>query len=186
MTCRICLEPDNLVSVCACRGTQGLVHQECVQRWVDLKPSKTCELCLQPYDPVYVQVPEELDARDDQNVYVVAITTGVLLNGVAAAGLSTPVESSILIESCCFCFANVYFWHAVFKHSAKWSVLATLIWGGVFILLTGILRVSETGPVDANNVYAVFLMLWTHSCCLGRSLYHLRTTRPPNESHITV
>ena len=49
MTCRICLEPDNLISVCGCSGTMGFVHQQCIDKWRAITKSKDCELCKQPY-----------------------------------------------------------------------------------------------------------------------------------------
>ena len=51
MTCRICLEPDNLISVCGCSGTMQFVHKECIDKWRTIKKSKDCELCQQPYQP---------------------------------------------------------------------------------------------------------------------------------------
>ena len=47
--CRICYEPENLVSVCHCDGTAGGVHLHCIQTWVRVSHRKTCEICLQPY-----------------------------------------------------------------------------------------------------------------------------------------
>ena len=32
MACRICLEPDNLISVCGCSGTMKFVHKECIDK----------------------------------------------------------------------------------------------------------------------------------------------------------
>lgn len=49
MTCRICLEPDNLISVCGCSGTMKFVHKKCIDKWRIIKKSKDCELCQQPY-----------------------------------------------------------------------------------------------------------------------------------------
>lgn len=186
MTCRICLEPDDLVSVCACRGTQGLVHKECVQRWVDLKQIRTCELCMQPYDPVYIDIPDEPQIRENNVFYLVIITAGIMLNAVAAAGLSSPEPSSILIESFCFCLAVIYFWYSIFKLSARWALFASIIWSGVFIILIGIFRTQPGRPFRSINIYAFFLMLWTYTCCLARSLCFLHSTQPPNESHTIV
>lgn len=48
-TCRICLESDDVISVCACDGTAKWVHFKCVQEWVRVSKKRNCELCLQPY-----------------------------------------------------------------------------------------------------------------------------------------
>ena len=53
MTCRICLEPDNLISICGCKGTSEFVHRECILHWIKIKKNKTCELCQQ-----YLQIEE--------------------------------------------------------------------------------------------------------------------------------
>ena len=47
MTCRICFEPDDLISVCGCKGTLQYVHKECIERWK--KDRDECELCHEPY-----------------------------------------------------------------------------------------------------------------------------------------
>lgn len=49
MTCRICYEDTNLVSVCGCKGTHRYVHLTCVQQWINVSSNEKCELCLQPF-----------------------------------------------------------------------------------------------------------------------------------------
>jgi|MDSY01.1.fsa_nt_gb hypothetical protein len=47
--CRICYEPDNLVSVCKCTGTVEYVHFECLQKWISVSGATHCELCGSEY-----------------------------------------------------------------------------------------------------------------------------------------
>ena len=53
-TCRICLDEggDDLISPCACTGTQAYVHLRCLQRWRS-SPSQArqdiCPVCRYPY-----------------------------------------------------------------------------------------------------------------------------------------
>ena len=47
--CRICYEPDNLVSVCKCTGTVEYVHLECLQKWISVSGATHCELCGSEY-----------------------------------------------------------------------------------------------------------------------------------------
>lgn len=50
--CRICLEedtPENLVSPCACSGTQRHAHHACIQRWIQEKGNLRCEVCHTQY-----------------------------------------------------------------------------------------------------------------------------------------
>lgn len=49
MTCRICMEPDNLVSICGCQGTMEFVHKECIRKWHEVSNATKCELCRQPF-----------------------------------------------------------------------------------------------------------------------------------------
>ncbi|CAH8862729.1 unnamed protein product [Trichobilharzia szidati] len=52
--CRICLEeegdePDGLMSPCRCKGTVGLVHRRCLQKWLLTSGKPSCELCGYAY-----------------------------------------------------------------------------------------------------------------------------------------
>ena len=52
MSCRICLEDTGvLVSPCACKGSAGYVHQECLEKWVhtEATPKLKCEICHNDY-----------------------------------------------------------------------------------------------------------------------------------------
>lgn len=192
MICRICLEPDELVSVCACRGTQGFVHKKCIQQWVDLKPSKTCELCLQPYDQTLVRIPPEPRSQtreeDKTPLYVVLITIGCLLSAVAATALCAPAVPSVIPEAFLFSLAIVYFWYTLFKEDPTWSAIATSMWAGMFLLMTGLVRMGHDERLPYHNIYAICLMMWTHILCLTRSTYRItcRINPPPNESHTEV
>ena len=68
--CRICLsgkDASELVSPCACRGTQAYVHLRCLRRWQQTsnsssphesppnpKRGRQCPVCLTNYAPAYV------------------------------------------------------------------------------------------------------------------------------------
>ncbi|VDP67418.1 unnamed protein product [Echinostoma caproni] len=51
--CRICLEEGDpervLLSPCRCKGTVGLVHRHCLQRWILESGKPSCELCGYAY-----------------------------------------------------------------------------------------------------------------------------------------
>ena len=49
MSCRICLE-DGGQKFCHCTGTLGLVHKECLEKWLDTSSRKECEICLAKYN----------------------------------------------------------------------------------------------------------------------------------------
>nr|CAX69664.1 E3 ubiquitin-protein ligase MARCH3 [Schistosoma japonicum] len=46
--CRICLgstDFEDLISPCHCTGTIGIVHQRCLEKWLNLSRLRTCEIC---------------------------------------------------------------------------------------------------------------------------------------------
>lgn len=46
--CRICHEEDsseNLISPCECTGTSGLVHKNCLEKWLSASNKTECEIC---------------------------------------------------------------------------------------------------------------------------------------------
>ncbi|VDD81373.1 unnamed protein product [Mesocestoides corti] len=51
--CRICYEeesdPEPLMSPCRCRGTVGLLHKTCLERWLQVSQTLKCELCGYSY-----------------------------------------------------------------------------------------------------------------------------------------
>ncbi len=49
-TCRICFESDGgvLIEPCHCKGTQRLVHRECLEKWREMGPMRAethCSVC---------------------------------------------------------------------------------------------------------------------------------------------
>jgi hypothetical protein len=48
LSCRICFagkSKGHLISLCNCKGSVGLVHRHCMQKWLQVKASDKCELC---------------------------------------------------------------------------------------------------------------------------------------------
>lgn len=56
MTCRICLEDDDLISPCKCSGTAAYVHEECLVKWMNVSGRSDCEICKHEY--VFEEVEE--------------------------------------------------------------------------------------------------------------------------------
>jgi hypothetical protein len=46
-SCAIAGEP--LISPCNCRGSIGLYHRSCLERWLSSKAAHTCEICRYQY-----------------------------------------------------------------------------------------------------------------------------------------
>lgn len=51
--CRICFESESsagfLGSFCRCQGTVGMIHAQCLTRWLETSQRITCELCLERF-----------------------------------------------------------------------------------------------------------------------------------------
>lgn len=49
--CRICLDEEGtLIYPCACKGSTGGMHRECLEKWVLESGSEICEICNEPYN----------------------------------------------------------------------------------------------------------------------------------------
>ena len=189
MSCRICLESGDLISVCACRGTQGLVHKECIQRWIDIKSARTCELCLAPYNSsvVCLSSPED-ESPKYLSLYLAQITLGCLFNAIAATTIISPEQHTHILSAFCFALVVVYLWNSICKNNIRWGLTAAIVWCIEFIVFSILFRLTDDNPSSVLQIYGMFIMLWAHICCICRSMYDLRvhTNPPPNESHIEV
>lgn len=50
--CRICLQSlkfEELIEPCDCKGTMAKVHKDCLESWLSLRNSKSCEICSFDY-----------------------------------------------------------------------------------------------------------------------------------------
>lgn len=58
MTCRICLDEDNLenlIQPCDCTGSTAYVHEECLLKWLRVSNRTDCEICKFEYDTEEVE-----------------------------------------------------------------------------------------------------------------------------------
>lgn len=58
--CRICLQDDDPASLenpCSCSGSMAWAHHACIQRWIDEKHDKQCEVCKQQFRGAYRDPP---------------------------------------------------------------------------------------------------------------------------------
>lgn len=49
MACRICLEEGGK-AYCKCSGTSGLVHEECLLKWINMDGRHQCEICKHTFE----------------------------------------------------------------------------------------------------------------------------------------
>ena len=53
--CRICYSTGDLRSLiapCDCSGTMGILHQDCLERWLEISNTTKCEICQHEFDVV--------------------------------------------------------------------------------------------------------------------------------------
>ncbi|CAF0874685.1 unnamed protein product [Adineta steineri] len=53
--CRICYSTSDLQSLiapCQCSGTIGILHRNCLERWLEISNTTKCEICQHEYDTV--------------------------------------------------------------------------------------------------------------------------------------
>ena len=55
-TCRICLEPGELIQPCNCKTSY--VHEECLLKWLNTSRRTNCEICLFEYNIKFEKVPK--------------------------------------------------------------------------------------------------------------------------------
>ena len=99
--CRICHEDEKyekLISPCLCSGSVGLVHRSCIEKWLTLMNSDTCELCNKQFSirrhtrPFYSWLCEPALVGDDHRNLVGDCICFFLLTPLA--GISTYLCAS--------------------------------------------------------------------------------------------
>ena len=102
--CRICLEPADVgdYQVCACRGSQGFAHIQCLadlaaSKWPSLDPWRQCPTCKQNYvDRVHLALSKALwEGAQDQSEDVRRAAAGQLGLALFATATSTRQPPSI-------------------------------------------------------------------------------------------
>ena len=107
MACRICLEDTGeLISPCACKGSAGYVHSECLDKWVHMDGAvrKECEICQQEfaskdecsYQPLkYCQHCWSFKITGVEHLKMLSKIFGLSVIGIAW----TPIDYYIIISS---------------------------------------------------------------------------------------
>lgn len=159
MTCRICLEPDNLISVCGCSGTMGFVHQQCIDKWRAITKSKDCELCKQPYRP-----PHTLSCAG-----IVYLTMGVFLSCMHAFIIDHSVKKypGDLANSICGSFLMFLMYSTIFCilrfFEYIYTKIACVLWPLVFFSLSTVLQSDGFDRIELWTTYILsvaFFISW--------------------------
>jgi len=167
MACRICYEPNNLISVCGCSGTMEFVHQQCVDRWRAIKKSKHCELCKQPY-----RTPFTLSCAG-----VIYLSIGVLLTFVHAfiTNYSTKNYPGDISNSLCGSFLMCWVYSTIFCilrfFEYIYTKIAYILWPLGFFTMSIVLQLEEVGfeRIELWSTYILFIVFF-FSCTIIQSV----------------
>ena len=53
--CRICYSTGDLRSLinpCECSGTMGILHKNCLERWLEISNTTKCEICQHEFEVI--------------------------------------------------------------------------------------------------------------------------------------
>lgn len=185
MTCRICYEGhvqenNRLISVCNCSGSTGLVHEECIQKWITISRKKECEICASKWKNINVEFLQNTLETQLEAIPMLGILFGMVIAGAHALMINFQTNNwpldylSIILLTL---MANSI-------HSMIWALLKRLetdlyikiavpTWIGVFLPLSIALEIGGKHPYMATIPYAITL---SNTLVLGLLTY----TKPPN------
>lgn len=138
MACRICYEDGELISVCGCTGSAGLVHEECIKKWILISKRKNCEICHEPYT-IQFEIPIKLGP-------LVFISGGVIMSAVHAIFLNHHIHlypsdcGSVLTFSIMTNSIISMLWCSLRWHDKIYQKIATVLWFFIFMALSLVLE----------------------------------------------
>lgn len=151
--CRICYRgatPDSgpLLSPCACKGSIGLTHKRCLERWLQGRDTDHCNVCLRAYAVRWKHPPlYEFFLEPDHRVDVLRIVVDIIscTGDVMVLGFAWTYASGFLGGSSWFVYV---------------LVLGVLIFQTIFWLLVEIIRAMTCfEPVRSWRRKAAFIEL---------------------------
>lgn len=157
MLCRICYEEDGeLISVCQCSGSAGLVHSKCIEKWIIISGRKHCEICKEKYT-IQIETPLQCSPA-------CFIILGMILSVIYALFLKHHIETypsdfwsvvtlSILVNTI---YASLWILLVLFEHIYR--KLAVPLWFLVFFPLSLILQSNSNHIYLALVSYVITLL----------------------------
>lgn len=153
MACRICYEDGELISVCGCMGSTGLVHEECITKWIIISKRKNCEICHEPYT-IDFERPLKLSP-------LAFISCGIVMSVVHAIFLHHHIHlyptdcGSVLIFSIMTNSIISMVWCTLGWYDKIYQKSATVLWFGIFMALSLALESNDRRFNMAAIDYAV-------------------------------
>lgn len=138
MACRICYEDGELISVCGCTGSAGLVHEECIKKWILISKRKNCEICHEPYT-IQFEIPIKISP-------LAFISCGMIMSALHAIFLNHHIHlfphdcGSVLTFSIMTNSIISMLWCSLRWHDKIYQKIATVLWFFIFMALSLVLE----------------------------------------------
>jgi uncharacterized membrane protein len=157
-TCRICFEPENLISVCNCDGTMKYVHKECIEKWIIISHRKNCELCHAPYT-IHVERPIEW-AR------FFYLAFGVFISIFHAFYLKKQVNEfpnetlSVFMLAVVVNSIHILLWKSAQKYGLSFQSMCISIWMLFFVFSSILVQWETTAWYLISMSYAITILCY--------------------------
>lgn len=187
LACRICYEPDCLISVCHCTGSCAGVHFDCIQKWIMISKRKKCEICHHPYVYPGLCFPKTLDEVRLKNANVISFLFGVI------HGISVWIDSNANLT-----YIWIYIISCFLFNMSLTAVLTSLyksrirFWKTILFFYMGFVAGNMPGHVFTEK------MAWQVSVCYGLNVMcmclfltleyflSLEFREPPHQNNVIV
>lgn len=172
MSCRICLEEGGK-AYCKCKGTAGLVHEECLMKWIDLDNRDRCEICKHAFQfeettrfhPVCVPSVEDLIISTSIGANIVVISAAAIM----AAGFTFVFiwTHEYLVATVCWTTINAI--GALTMHEHGYPLNVYIVYNTVATLTTAIVAsgVPYNQQARVSAAIQVFILMSSMVCWLA-------------------
>ena len=134
-------ESQPFVYPCNCTGHVGNVHKNCIQQWININKSVTCEICKSKYDTTIVNIPCSQNNRYKVLGYIICGNTLSFISSYTLWFQQILDERSIydivpiFVSFLCVLF-QIIIWAIAMKNGNTYDyILVPFLWFAVFIFL---------------------------------------------------
>jgi len=159
--CRICYEPDNLISVCNCTGTTKYVHEECIIKWRRISKRNTCEICLSPYS---------IKDKTPKLAPILPVFFGMLVSAIHTLLLNKQIKLfpndiwSVLVLSVLVNTLHALLWNALQIYGVQYQLICICTWLVTFLSSSLALQVSESFGMASISYILTFCCYLSMTC----------------------
>lgn len=161
LSCRICLEESGiLIRPCACKGTAGNIHRECLEKWVDQSQTNVCEICKTEYERKevygcnfnnYVIGIFTFRARSELEAALIRTTAFHMIFAIVFFSLSALEQWLITFSLITLTYMLLLIGTQIFAYEVEFFVLNVSLWWGLSYLM-GVLVVGVIKSMDNEEM----------------------------------